>query len=107
MSRITINEKHEPSIRDLTVNVGDVLRCLGSGMSQEEIMKDHPGLVREDFLAVYQYAAKLIEQANVIAGLPPIGEFKEQMERIRRDVREKLGSVDDHPISIGKEPSVQ
>jgi uncharacterized protein (DUF433 family) len=87
-----MNEKLEPSIRDLNIKVSDVLRWLGSGQTEQQIIEDHPGLEREDFLAVYFYASGMIE--------PHIEEFKKQMaghaetmKRIGRDVKEKLDSL--------------
>ena len=61
MSRITRNEKDQPSIRDQNIKVSDVLRLLGDGQTEQQIIGSHPGLQREDFLAVYQYAASVIE----------------------------------------------
>jgi uncharacterized protein (DUF433 family) len=34
-----------------------VLNWLAAGMSENEILADHPELEREDFQAVYEYAA--------------------------------------------------
>jgi uncharacterized protein (DUF433 family) len=54
-SRLTMNEKLEPSIRDLNIKISDLLRWLGSGQTEQQIIEDHPGLEREDFPAVYRY----------------------------------------------------
>lgn len=37
----------------------DVLNWLGSGMTEEEIIADYPELNRDDFRAVYEYAARV------------------------------------------------
>jgi len=39
--------------------VWDVLNWLGSGMTEEEIIADYPELNRDDFRAVYEYAARV------------------------------------------------
>ena len=44
-------------IRDLRISVYDVLGWLASGMSQEQIMDDHPDLNEEDIRACLSYAA--------------------------------------------------
>jgi uncharacterized protein (DUF433 family) len=78
MIRITRDSENQPSIRNLNIKVSDVLHWLGSGMNEERIMKDHPGLEREDFLAVYQSAASQVAAP---------------WDRIRSDIREKLDSL--------------
>jgi uncharacterized protein (DUF433 family) len=35
-----------------------VLALLGSGMTEEEILDEHPDLEKADFPALYQYAAE-------------------------------------------------
>lgn len=37
----------------------DVLSWLAGGMSEREILQDYPELEKEDFRAVYEYAAKM------------------------------------------------
>jgi uncharacterized protein (DUF433 family) len=41
-----------------------VLGWLGAGMTEEQILDEHPDLEKADFLAVYQYAAEIGRQAN-------------------------------------------
>jgi uncharacterized protein (DUF433 family) len=36
-----------------------VLNWLAAGMSEDEILADYPELEREDFRAVYEYAARV------------------------------------------------
>ena len=47
-----------PVIRGLRITVGDVLGWLASGMSEEDILSDHPSLERDDIRAVLAYAAR-------------------------------------------------
>lgn len=58
--RITIEPDKrggKPCIRGLRITVYDVLDYLASGMTEEEILADFPDLEREDFRAVYAFAA--------------------------------------------------
>ncbi len=60
-SRITIEPDKRggrPCIRGYRITVWDVLGWLGAGMTEDEILDDHPDLEREDFKAVYRYAAE-------------------------------------------------
>jgi uncharacterized protein (DUF433 family) len=45
----------------MRITVPDVLGWLAHGMSEEEILEEHPGLEKEDFAAVYAFAAELAE----------------------------------------------
>ena len=49
----------QPCVRGLRITVWDVLNWLAAGMSEDEILADYPELEREDFRAVYEYAATL------------------------------------------------
>lgn len=58
--RITIEpgkRSGKPCIRGLRIAVDDVLSYLASGMSEDDILADFPDLEREDFRAVYAFAA--------------------------------------------------
>ncbi len=58
--RITIEPDKrggKPCIRGLRITVYDVLDYLASGMTEEEILADFPDLERDDFRAVYAFAA--------------------------------------------------
>ncbi len=60
--RITIEpgkRSGQPCIRGLRVTVWDVLDWLASGRSEDEILADYPELERDDFKAVYEFAARL------------------------------------------------
>jgi uncharacterized protein (DUF433 family) len=49
----------QPCIRGLRITVWDVLDWLAAGKTEEEILADYPELEKEDFKAVYEYAARL------------------------------------------------
>jgi uncharacterized protein (DUF433 family) len=69
--RITIDpEKRggKPCIRDLRITVYDVLEYLASGMSEEEILKDFPDLMREDIRACLSFAA---DRERKLVSIPP------------------------------------
>ena len=55
-TRITIEaDKRDgtPCIRGMRITVNDVLGWLAHGMTECEILEEHPGLEKEDFAAVY------------------------------------------------------
>lgn len=61
-SRITLEpgkRSGQPCIRGLRITVWDVLSWLADGMSEREILDDYPELEPADFLAVYDYAARV------------------------------------------------
>jgi uncharacterized protein (DUF433 family) len=60
--RITIESgkrSGQPCIRGLRITVWDVLDWLAAGKSEDEILADYPELEKDDFKAVYEYAARL------------------------------------------------
>ena len=57
-----------PCGRGLRITVYDVLSCLASGLTEDEILKDIPYLAREDFRACLASAAKR-EQDKLVARL--------------------------------------
>ena len=60
--RITIESgkrSGQPCIRRLRITVWDVLGWLAAGRSEEQILDDYPELEKDDFKAVYDYAARL------------------------------------------------
>ena len=64
--RITIEaDKRDgrPCIRGMRITVNDVLGWLAHGMTEEEILEEHPGLEKEDFAAVYAFAADVADTA--------------------------------------------
>jgi uncharacterized protein (DUF433 family) len=61
-TRVTIEpgkRSGQPCIRGLRITVWDVLGWLGSGMSEEQILEDYPEIEKDDFPAVYEFAARL------------------------------------------------
>lgn len=60
LKRITVEPGKcggRPCIRGLRMRVPDLLQLLSAGASYEEILEDYPDLVRDDILAVIEYAA--------------------------------------------------
>jgi len=61
-SRITVEpgkRSGQPCIRGLRITVWDVLSWLASGMNEDEILGDYPELEKDDFRAVYDFAARM------------------------------------------------
>lgn len=68
INRITIGPDichGKPVIRGLRYPVDNMLELLASGMTIEELLEDYPDLVKEDFLACLQYAAKLAQIKSI------------------------------------------
>lgn len=64
LSRITIDAEichGKPVVRGLRYPVETLLELMASGMSMEELLDDYPDLVKEDFYACLEYAAKVIQ----------------------------------------------
>jgi len=56
--KISSNKRFgRPCIRNTRIIVFDILGWLGSGMSFEEVLNDHPELSREDIKASLMFAA--------------------------------------------------
>jgi len=61
LSRVTIRagvRSGQPCIRDTRITVQEVLRRLASGATEDQILNDYPYLERDDFRAVFAYAAQ-------------------------------------------------
>jgi uncharacterized protein (DUF433 family) len=56
----------KPCIRGTRISVGDILEYLGSGMSEDQILKEFPQLTREDIRACLVYAAERERRTLVI-----------------------------------------
>lgn len=56
----------KPVIRGTRVPVELVLRKLGSGMSHEAILADHPRLTRDDILAAQAFAADYLADEEIV-----------------------------------------
>ena len=72
LERITINSEichGKPCIRGMRWPVEVILDMLGSNMSIEDILEDHPELERADILACFHYAKTLVtgETFNIAA----------------------------------------
>jgi uncharacterized protein (DUF433 family) len=66
--RITIDPNichGKPVIRGLRYPVETMLELLSSGMTIEELLADYPDLVKEDFLACIEYAARLTQVKSI------------------------------------------
>lgn len=50
-----------PCVRGMRITVNDVLGWLSHGMTEEQILDEHPGLEKEDFAAVYAFAADVTD----------------------------------------------
>jgi uncharacterized protein (DUF433 family) len=48
----------KPCIRGMRITVQDVLEYLASGMTEEQILSDFPELTKDDFRAIYAFAAE-------------------------------------------------
>ncbi len=55
-----------PTIRGLRFPVGDVLELLASGLSEREILDEHPVLEREDIQAALLYASLRLKNTAVV-----------------------------------------
>jgi uncharacterized protein (DUF433 family) len=61
-TRITIESgkrSGQPCIRGMRMTVWDVLGWLAAGMTEDQIIEDYPELEKDDFRAVYEYAARV------------------------------------------------
>ena len=61
-TRITIEpgkRSGQPCIRGLRITVWDVLGWLAAGKTENQIIEDYPELEKDDFRAVYEYAARM------------------------------------------------
>ncbi len=70
-NRITIEagkRSGKPCIRGLRITVYEVLEYLASGMSEDDILKDFPDLVREDIRACLAFAA---DRERKMVSVPP------------------------------------
>ena len=68
LNRITINQDichGKPCIRGMRWPVEVVIDMLGSEMTIEEILDDHPELERADILACLQFAQKMVTGESI------------------------------------------
>lgn len=74
LKRITFDPKQmsgQACIRGLRIPVATIVRCVASGMSNQEILKAYPDLEEEDIAEALRYAATLAEDR--IIPLKPTG----------------------------------
>jgi uncharacterized protein (DUF433 family) len=67
--RIEINPKimvGKPVIRGTRLTVELILRKLGAGLSEEQILEDYPRLTREDIRAALAFAADYVHNDDVV-----------------------------------------
>jgi uncharacterized protein (DUF433 family) len=67
--RIEINPKimvGKPVIKGTRLTVELILRKLGAGRSEQDILEDHPRLTREDIRAALAFAADYMHNDEVI-----------------------------------------
>jgi hypothetical protein len=83
MKRLVVKE-NGTFIEGPDLLVADVLRWLGSGQTEQEILERYPGLTRDDFLAVYNFSASCIMAASSVS---------KTFARIRDDINQKLKAV--------------
>lgn len=65
LNRVTIEPGKcagKPCIRGMRFPVSDLLEMLGNGMTQEQIIGDHPDIQPEDILAALLYAARNVNR---------------------------------------------
>lgn len=69
LTRITINPEichGKPVVRSMRWPVEVVLDMLGSGMTNEEILSDHPELELQDIKACLQYAKLSVSGKSIL-----------------------------------------
>ena len=67
LARVTLDQSKrsgQACIRGLRITVKDILEYLAGGMSEDEILHEFPDLQREDFAAVYAYAASALNGSH-------------------------------------------
>jgi len=72
--RIEVNPKvmlGKPVIRGTRVPVELILRKLGEGATQDDILDGYPHLVKQDILAAIAYAADVIAREDLVVASEP------------------------------------
>lgn len=68
--RITIDQKilgGKAVIKGTRIPVYLIVELLASGMTEEKVLKEYPGLHRDDVRAALEYASKVLRQEEVIS----------------------------------------
>jgi uncharacterized protein (DUF433 family) len=55
----------KPVVKGTRLSVDFLLGLLGQGWTQEEILRNYPGLQREDLLACWAYASDVLREEKV------------------------------------------
>ncbi len=58
----------KPVVRGTRITVEHILRELASGISPEDIVRDHPGLSVEDIRAAQAFAADYLSDEEIMIG---------------------------------------
>ena len=69
LNRIITDQKilnGKPVIKGTRIAVYLIVELLASGMSEREILKEYPGLGREDIRAALEYASRILREEEVI-----------------------------------------
>lgn len=75
INRITVEPGKrggEPCIRGLRITVWDVLGWLGAGMTEDQILDEHPDLEKVDFADVYRFAAAAGNDCDELKTAEPV-----------------------------------
>jgi uncharacterized protein (DUF433 family) len=70
IKRITTNPAQcggRPCIRGMRIRVIDILDLLAAGLTQEQIVEEHPDLTLEDIEAALKYAASKLDHPIIAA----------------------------------------
>jgi uncharacterized protein (DUF433 family) len=60
----------KPTVKGTRITVEMILRKLGAGMTVEEILQDHPHLIRDDVQAAQAFAADYLADEAVVLAEP-------------------------------------
>lgn len=58
----------KPCIKGTRIAISDILGCLASGMTHEEILEDYPSLKKEHIKAALSFAANRETMVKIIVG---------------------------------------
>lgn len=111
LERITIKPGlmgGRPTVGGLRFPVGDVLELLASGLSEQEILEEHPVLEKEDIKAALLYASSKLKNTAVIKEWESLNQAKDKSEKTTDKLHlvdmigaakgnyNSIGEIDDH-----------
>lgn len=73
--RIEVNPEilvGKPVVKGTRLGVAFLLNLLAQGWTEEDVLRNYPGLTREDLQACFAYASERVEEERVYP-LPPTG----------------------------------